>query len=170
MKRTKWIKRMISCIFVMIMCCGLGINVMAAEKEDHLPDGWRSLGVSEEQLEQLNQGMQLRGPAPGLSSLAITDLAVDENNEIHVEVRVMGTARSVLCWSNGMQCSENYNEMINIVNGNIVVGTYRYFHTGIYYTNSIVGMGINTRAQAINAMSPWNTLTTSRNFIVPEMK
>lgn len=163
----KWAKRILSFVLVMIMCCGMGIVTMAADKESHLPDGWRSLGLSEEQLEEINQVIQSRAPAPGLSSVTITDLAVDQNNEIHVEVQVMGTARSVLCWSNGMQCDENYNEMVSIVNGNIVVGTYRYFHTGIYYSEDVSGMSLTTSVQAINAMSPWNTLTTSRNFVLP---
>lgn len=88
-------------------------------------------------------------------------------NEIHIEVKVMGTAKSVLCWSNGMQCTENYNEMIDIVSGNRVVGTYRYFHTGIYYSAAVSGTIIHAQAQAVNAMSPWNTLSTTRYFTVP---
>lgn len=151
----------------MIMCCGAGTSVMAAEKDNSLPDGWTSLGLSTEQLEQLNDQIQPREPAPGLSSIQITDLTVDENNEIHIEVKVMGTAKSVLCWCNNMQCNENYNEMVNIVSGNRVVGAYRYFHTGIYYSGAVSGTTIHARAQALNAMQPWNTLSAARYFTIP---
>ncbi len=66
-----------------------------------------------------------------------------------------------------MQCDENFNEMVSIVSGSTVVGTYRYFHTDIYYSEGVSGMGLMTRVQAINAMSPWNTLTNSGNFVLP---
>lgn len=167
MKRVNWIKRIITFALVLIMCCGVGTNTMAAENDNSLPEGWKSLGLSEEQLEQINDQIQPREPAPGLSSISITDLTVDEKNEIYIEIKVMGTAKSVLCWCNGMQCDENYNEMVSIVSGNRVVGTYRYFHTGIYYSASVSGSTIDARAQALNAMSPWNTLSTSRSFIIP---
>ncbi|MDE7334505.1 MAG: hypothetical protein K2O16_20195 [Lachnospiraceae bacterium] len=167
MQKIKWIKIIISFALILSICCGAGLNVMAAEKEGHLPDGWKSLGLSAEQLEQLNKEIQPREPAPGLSSLSITDLAVDERNEIHIEIKIMGTARNVLCWSNNIQCTENIYEQVNIVSGNRVVGEYRYFHTGKYFTEAEAGNRIAARAQATNAMNPWNTLTTSRNFTVP---
>lgn len=167
MKHLKWVKRIISFALVMIMCCGTGMSAMAAEKDSDLPDGWRRLNLSDEQLEQLNSEIQRREPAPGLSSVTISDLTVDEKNEIHIEVKVMGTAKSVLCWCNGTQCTENYNEMVDIISGNRVVGTYRYFHTGIYYSAAVVGQTISARVQAINAMQPWNTLTTSATYTIP---
>lgn len=170
MKQIKLLKRIITFALVMIMCCGAGTSVMAAERAESktsLPDGWKSLGVSEEQLAQLNNEIQPREPAPGLSSLTITNLALDENNEIHIEVKVMGTAKGILCWCNGMQCTDNINESVSIVNGNRVVGEYRYFHTGIYYSNAVSGTVIHAQAQATNAMMPWNTLTTTNYFTIP---
>ncbi len=167
MKRERLIKRIITFALVMIMCCGAGTSVMAAEKGNSLPDGWTSLGLSAEQLNQLNSQIQPREPAPGLSSIQITNLTVDEKNEIHIEVKVMGTARSVLCWCNNTQCNENYNETVNIVSGNRVIGEYRYFHTGIYYSEAVSGRTIHARAQALNAMQPWNTLSTTRYFTIP---
>ena len=167
MRRVKWIKKVMVFVLTMAMCCGTSLNVLAADAEHALPDGWKSLDLPDEQIELLNGSIMPREPAPALSSVTITDLTVDENNEIHIEVQGMGTAKSVLCWCNGMQCTENYNAMQDIISGNRVIGTYRYFHTKIYYTESASGTTINARVQAINAMSPWNTLTTSRTFIVP---
>lgn len=127
--------------------------------------------MSGEQLEQINGGIQMREPAPGLSSVTITDLALDERNEIHIEVTIMGTARSgsILCWSNGIQCVDNIKESLIITNGNKVVGEKRYFHTGIYYSESVIGQIIKAKAQATNAMQPWNKISTSRNFTIPRV-
>lgn len=106
--------------------------------------------------------------APGLSSVQITDLTLDENNEIHVEVKVMGTAKSLLVWWDNIQCKENNNETINIVGSdNIIVGAYRYFHTGCYYSEDVSQTVHSVQAQAINAMSPWNTISTSKTFTLP---
>lgn len=95
MKRIKLLKKIITFALVIIMCSGAGTSVMAAESKTSLPDGWENLEVSEEQLKHLNNEIQLRGSAPGLSSLTITDLTLDENNEIHIEVKVMGTAKGI---------------------------------------------------------------------------
>lgn len=43
MKRERLIKRIITFALVMIMCCGAGTSVMAAEKDNSLPDGWTSV-------------------------------------------------------------------------------------------------------------------------------
>lgn len=167
MRQVKWIEKIITFVLIMIMCIGTGTSVMAAESDNLLSGGMRSLGLSEGQIAELNNKIQPRESAPGLSSLAITDLTVDEKNEIHIEVKIMGTAKSVLCWCDGMQCTENYKESVSIVSGNRVIGEYRYFHTGIYYSDSVSGQTLHAQAQALNAMQPWNTLSTTRYFTIP---
>lgn len=161
----KKMKKIITLLLAMVICCGIGNNVYAAEKNSHLPEGWKRLGNPE------TSGMRvvdpLREPAAGLSSLTITDLALDDNNEVHIEVKVMGTARSVLCWCDGTQCQENITESVSITSGNRVIGEYRYFHTGIYYDVSLSGKTLDAEAEALNAVMPWNTLTASRVFTFP---
>lgn len=151
--KSKIVKAVMALIFMMVMCFGMAGKAFASDT------GMQKLNAIE--------SVQPRIPAPSMSSVQVTDLAVDENNEIHIEVKIMGTAKSVMCWCNGMQVSENVSECVYIESNRIVVGEYRYFHTGIYYTDEAVGKNITASVKAINAMSPWNTLTASNSFTVP---
>lgn len=152
-RKNNVIKVIMAFIFMMVMCFGIANKAFASDME----------------MQKLNvvNSAQPRIPAPSLSSVQVTDLAVDEKNEIHIEVTIMGTAKSVMCWCNGMQVKENVAECVFIENNQIVVGEYRYFHTGIYYTAEVVGDNITASVKAINAMSPWNTLTASNSFTIP---
>lgn len=109
-------------------------------------------------------------PAPSLTSLEIIDLSLDDNNEIHVVVKELGTSKSGLRFvtCNGNSCRENINES-QILWGpdNIGIGYIRYFHTGIHYSSSKRGTSLDTTATFTNEMSPWNTLSTSRTFVLP---
>lgn len=107
-------------------------------------------------------------PAPSLSSISIIDLALDDNNEINVVVKQIGTSNSRFVYWNGTLCEENLNETQYLVGSDrIVYGYIRYFHTGIYYDSSLSGQTASVSATFINAMSPWNTLSTSTFFTIP---
>lgn len=107
-------------------------------------------------------------PAPPLSNVQITDLTVDDNNEIHVEIRITGTQRQHLCWVNGEIVKENFNESIPIVSGNRVTGEIQYYHTGLYYVPANYGKTITVKYQATNERQPWNTITRTRTFVIPK--
>ena len=109
-------------------------------------------------------------PAPPLSSVSITDLAVDDNNEIHVEIQIIGTGNAYVCWVDNIVKSRNYSEGYNLVNSNgVVYGEVVYYHTGLYYVPENYGQTLNCKFQATNAMSPWNTLTVQRQFVIPSV-
>lgn len=107
-------------------------------------------------------------PAPKLTSVQITDLAVDDNGEIHVEVTFKGTPKYTYVYWNGRLLSENLNEGQYIWGrNNIAVGYIKYYHTGIYLNTMVSGQVVNVSAESTNAMSPWNTISTSRTFVLP---
>lgn len=108
-------------------------------------------------------------PAPSLSSVTITDLAIDENNEINVEVTIIGTGKNLTCWYDNRQCQMNMSEGYYLVNpgSNIAYGEVVYFKTGMYYTPANYNKTVEVRFQATNVNRPWNTLSTSRSFTIP---
>ncbi len=107
-------------------------------------------------------------PAPPLSSVTITDLAVDDNNEIHIEVQIIGTGNAYVCWVDNIVRSRNYSEGYNLVNSSgVVYGEVVYYHTGLYYVPENYGQTLHCKFQATNAMSPWNTLVTQEQFVIP---
>lgn len=109
-------------------------------------------------------------PAPELKSIQIFDLALDDNNEIHIGVREIGTSKSGqrFVWCNGRLCQENFNEMQYLWGrDNIAYGCERYFHTGIFYTGNESGMSLDITAKFTNERSPWNTISASRTFQIP---
>lgn len=104
-------------------------------------------------------------PAPGLTKVEITDLTVDDYGEIHVEVKFTGTPKNVFVYWEGDMLDENEAEQVLILNSSrIVVGYYKYYHTGLYYPQDALGQSMTIRVQATNAMSPWNTISRSRVF------
>lgn len=158
---------------VVLTCGGFSLNVQAMENpSNNLPEGWRSLNLIEtaEKQEFNDISIQPKEPAPALTSLQIIDLAVDENNEIHVITREIGTSKAgtSLTWWNGSQCKENiYAGEILWGSDNIVYGYIKYFHTGVYYSSAVSGQTATVRAQATNTRNPWNTLSTSAFFTLP---
>ena len=58
---------------------------------------------------------------PSLSSVQITDLMVDDYNQIYVEVVEYGTSRSRTVFFNNSLCQEDYNEMSMITRNGIVI-------------------------------------------------
>lgn len=164
-------------MLTLIMTVFNGFSVHAAEKSNGLPEGWKRIemnNLSEEVQEQIQQTVSQPdgvitpfAPAPSLTSLKITDLAIDQYNEIHVETTEIGTSRAgtrFVRW-NGNLCSENFNETIILWDSsNIAYGYIRYFHTGIYYNDSLNLGTVRVTAESTNAMSPWNTLSTSATF------
>lgn len=168
-------------IFIITLIVLLGFSkvsiVHAAETEsNYLPKGWTSLSNNSNSISpivkqnSLLESKILGGPAPGLTSLQIIDLAVDENNEIHVVTKEMGTSRSSIVYWNGDVCKENQNETQYITNSaKIVVGYIKYFHTGLYYTPSLAGAVEYVSAESTNAMNPWNTLSASKTFTIPKL-
>ncbi|MCX7749672.1 MAG: YolA family protein [Clostridia bacterium] len=110
----------------------------------------------------------IAAPAPALTSVDIIDLALDDNNEIHIAVREIGTSSSGNAWWNGSLCTENINERVNLWNSsNIRYGCIKYYRTGVYYSSSLSGTYVSVQAQATNAMSPWNTLSDYATFVLP---
>lgn len=107
-------------------------------------------------------------PAPALTSVEIIDLALDENDQIHIVVREIGTSSAGFAWWNGSLCTENINERVNLWDSNnIRYGCIKYYSTGIYYSSSLSGSYVTTEAEAVNAMSPWNTLSDYQTFVIP---
>ena len=102
-------------------------------------------------------------PAPTLRSIAITDITADENNKVYIEVTEIGTSKNRLVYCNNMLLSENTNEIVMLdTNGDRIIDGYkRYFYTGYKINQLYSGLQFNVRVQYTNAMSPWNTLTTS---------
>lgn len=106
--------------------------------------------------------------ASSLTSLSITSLAVDDNNELHVVTKEIGTSSSSFVYCNGSFCKENVNErQVLYGSNNIAYGYIKYYHTGLYYTSSLSGTILSVKANATNARSPWNTLSTSTTFVLP---
>jgi len=179
------IRKVVSAMFAMAvmltMCMGFSVNVKAAEpSEDYLPDGWTRIetdSLSSEQIEAIaaaisdeNNIVQPKAPAPALTSLDIIDLAVDDNNEIHVVTKEIGTSKPGLrfVYWNGSMCEENLNETQLLTGADrIVYGYIRYFHTGVYYSSSLSGTVVRVTAKSTNAMNPWNTLNASATFTLP---
>lgn len=178
------VKRIVSMVglfsLVLTMFCGWTnpVTVKAAEvQNDYLPDGWKRVdtaSLSAEEIVELKSNIMneadknLRAPAPSLTSLQIIDLAVDEKNEIHVVTKEIGTSKNRFVYWNNNLCKENLNAMEMLVGSDrIVYGYIRYFHTGVYYSSSVSGMTARVSAKSTNAMSPWNTLSTSASFILP---
>lgn len=159
---------------IVILSSGISIKTQAASNgSDYLPKGWTSLGLggsTESANDQVKTNPILRAPAPGLTSLQIIDLALDDKNEIHVVTREIGTSRAGtrFVWKNGSLCSENINEtQVLWGSDNIAYGYIRYFHTGIIYSSEVSGMNLSITAKFTNAMSPWNTLSASNTFVLP---
>lgn len=181
----KKVKTIMKVFFVFALMLTLysafSINVNAAENsKDYLPEGWTRIetgSLTEEQISQLaesignpNNIVQPREPAPALTHLEIIDLAVDENNEIHVVTYEIGTSKPGLrfVYWNGNMCDENHDATELITGSDNIVDAYiRYFHTGVYYSTSLSGTSVRVTAQSTNAMNPWNTLSDSHTFILP---
>ena len=102
--------------------------------------------------------------------MEIIDLAVDENNEIHVVTREIGTSKEKMrfvYWNNSL-CPENIYEVQHLVGADhIIYGSIHYFHTGVYYSESVSGMVVRVTAKSTNASNPWNILNASRTFELP---
>lgn len=177
MTKNKVVK-VVSVLLSVMMLFGFSNSVKAAEVQtDYLPEGWTRIAESElsqEQIKELTEHVsalaendKLRLAAPPLKSVQIIDLALDEKNEIHVVVKEMGTSKSRSVYWNGRLCPENNNETQNIVNGNIVVGYIRYFHSGVTYSSAVSGTSVSTSATFINARSPYNQIGASQIFQIP---
>lgn len=116
----------------------------------------------------INGNIANAAPAPKLTSVSITDLTVDDNGEIHVEVTFKGTPKYTYVYWNGRLLTENINEEQYIWGRDkIAIGYVKYYHTGIYLNTMVSGQVVNVSVEATNAMSPWNTLSTSRIFTLP---
>lgn len=107
-------------------------------------------------------------PAPSLRSIQIFDLTLDEYNEIHIAVKIIGTASTKFCYCNGNLCKENYNEGYTLFSGGVGYGEVCYYRTGIYFNSNSYGRTINARFEATNACSPWNEMSTSQRFTIPD--
>lgn len=157
-----------------VMSFGLGAHTKAAEaKTSYLPEGWRSLYNVQEADSLKNDFqdgdvIQPRQPSPPLTSLEIIDLTVDDNNEIHVATREIGTSKWRFTYWNGDLCKENIYETQELVGSDrIVYGYIRYYHTGIYYSPSLKGTTADVSARATNVHNPWNELSDSKRFVLP---
>ncbi len=173
-KLKKVVISMVMMAAMIISFGGYSIKAEAAtDNSNYIPKGWTSLGWGDSTglpNDLLDNKTVLRAPAPGLTSLQIIDLAVDEKNEIHIVTKEIGTSRAgtSLVWNNGSQCTENYNEMQMLTGSDrIVYGYIKYFHTGVKYSSDVSGRTFDVRAQATNAMNPWNTLSASKRFVLP---
>lgn len=171
----KQLKKILSAMFVLAFVMGMFsgsiVKVQAGENKNFLPDGWASIGfdeLSKVQQENIKNTIQLRGPAPALTSLQIIDLAVDDYNEIHVVTKEIGTSKSNFVWVNGSLCSENHNAREPLWGtNNIAYGFIRYYHTGIIYTNAVKGNTLNVKASSDNAMGQYYTLSDAVSFVIP---
>lgn len=175
---SKFFRSFSSITLAIIIIFTLSTNVNASEKEDYLPEGWTRIAqsaLSDEEIAELKQsinndksGAMPIPSAPPLTKVEIIDLALDENDEIHVVVREKGTSKTRYVYWETQLCKENYNEMQLITDSsNIVTGYIRYFGTGIKYSNNVSGITVTTSAKYTNAMSPFNTLSTSKIFTLP---
>lgn len=174
MKIANFIKVAFIFTLVAVMSLGTATNTKAAStKASYLPEGWRSLydviGTDEERADLFgNDIMQPKAPAPALTSMVIYDLALDENDEIHVVTKEIGTSKWRFTYWNGGLCKENILETENLVGSDrIIYGYIRYFHTGVYYTPSLKGTTAEVTARATNAMNPWNELSDKKTFVLP---
>lgn len=182
LKLKKLVNAVFALAFMMLLAASVSINARAAESaDDYLPEGWTRIetgSLTDEEISAISaaicdvdETIQPKAPAPPLTSLEIIDLAVDENEEIHVVTREIGTSKGGLrfVYWNGSQCSENIYETQHLVGTDrIVYGYIRYFHTGIYTDTFIRGATVRITASSKNAMSPWNTLTASAVFELPQ--
>lgn len=173
-KLKKMVTSLVMMAAIVILSSGISIEAQAATNgSGYLPKGWTSLGLgspTESANDQDKSNTILRAPAPGLTSLQIIDLALDDKNEIHVVTREIGTSKAGtrFVWKNSNLCSENINEMqVLWGSDNIAYGYIRYFHTGIIYSSEVSGMNLSITAKFTNAMSPWNTLSASNTFVLP---
>ena len=175
MKNLNFMKIVFVFILAVVFCLEIKTNVEAAEPAYHLPKGWHSLcKMGEEETYSENSAFNKekkvirKAPAPGLTSLAIIDLALDDNDEIHVVTHEVGTSKWRFTYWNGSLCQENLNETEYVTWSDGIIHEYtRYYHTGIYYDTSLAGMIGNVTARATNAMNPWNELSASRTFEIP---
>lgn len=78
----------------------------------------------------------------------------------------MPIARKRLCFQIILLMRFTFRRKI-LCGGRIVVGYYKYYHTGLYYPQDALGQSMTIRVQATNAMSPWNTISRSRVFTLP---
>lgn len=174
MKITNFIKGVFVFVLIAVMSFGAATNTKAAEtKTSYLPEGWKSLyndqgtGILKTDYQDVDV-IQPRQPAPALTSLEIIDLAVDDNNEIHVVTREIGTSKWRFTYWNGDLCKENIYETQDLVGSDrIIYGYIRYYHTGVYYSSSLKGTTADVSARATNVHNPWNELTDSRRFVLP---
>lgn len=105
-------------------------------------------------------------PAPKLTSVKITDVTVDENNKVYIEVTEMGTSKNRLVYCNNELLKENIYETVPFdVNGDRIIDGYRrYYYTGYMLSDIYSGLKFRVTAKYTNAMSPWNTLTATQIF------
>ena len=181
-KVKKAINLTLSLALTLVLCGSMSTYAHAEElADDYLPEGWTRIETDSLTSEEISairaaigdvdETVQPKAPAPPLTSLEIIDLAVDENEEIHVVTREIGTSKGGLrfVYWNGSQCSENIYETQHLVGTDrIVYGYIRYFHTGIYTDTFIRGATVRITASSKNAMSPCNTLTASAVFTLPD--
>ena len=179
------VKKMINVTLLLVFMMGLfglfSIDVQAKEiVDDYLPEGWTRIEtniLTSEEISAISaaiygvdETIQPKAPAPPLTSLEIIDLAVDENNEIHVVTREIGTSTEKMrfvYWNNSL-CPENIYEVQHLVGADhIIYGSIHYFHTGVYYSESVSGMVVRVTAKSTNASNPWNILNASRTFELP---
>ncbi len=179
------VKKMINATLLLVFMMGLfglfSIDVQAKEiVDDYLPEGWTRIEtniLTGEEISAISaaiygvdETIQPKAPAPPLTSLEIIDLAVDENNEIHVVTREIGTSKEKMrfvYWNNSL-CPENIYEVQHLVGADhIIYGSIHYFHTGVYYSESVSGMVVRVTAKSTNASNPWNILNASRTFELP---
>ena len=179
------VKKMINVTLLLVFMMGLfglfSIDVQAKEiVDDYLPEGWTRIEtniLTSEEISAISaaiygvdETIQPKAPAPPLTSLEIIDLAVDENNEIHVVTREIGTSKEKMrfvYWNNSL-CPENIYEVQHLVGADhIIYGSIHYFHTGVYYSESVSGMVVRVTAKSTNASNPWNILNASRTFELP---
>lgn len=102
-------------------------------------------------------------PAPPLEEIGITNVTIDEYNKVYIEVTEIGTSKNRYVYCNNTLLSENINETVMLdLNGDRIIDGYkRYFYTGYTLNRLYSGLRFNVSVQYTNAMSPWNTLTTS---------
>lgn len=179
------VKKMINATLLLVFMMGVfglfSTDVQAKEiADDYLPEGWTRIEtniLTSEEISAISaaiygvdETIQPKAPAPPLTSLEIIDLAVDENNEIHVVTREIGTSKEKMrfvYWNNSL-CPENIYEVQHLVGADhIIYGSIHYFHTGVYYSESVSGMVVRVTAKSTNASNPWNTLNASRTFELP---
>lgn len=53
-------------------------------------------------------------PAPSLTAVTISDVTLDENDKVYIEVTEMGTSKSRLVYCNNELLKENVNEIVSL--------------------------------------------------------